>query len=53
MKVLANDGIAQSGVTALETAGFEVQLTTVAQNQLVDYINEMKLLYFLLEVLLK
>ena len=40
MKVLANDGIAQSGVTALEAAGFEVQLTTVAQNQLVDYINE-------------
>ena len=40
MKVLANDGIAQSGVTALETAGFEVILTTVAQNQLVDYINK-------------
>ncbi len=40
MKVLANDGIAQSGVTALENAGFEVILTTVAQNQLVDYINE-------------
>ncbi len=40
MKVLANDGIAQSGVTALENAGFEVILTTVAQNQLVDYINK-------------
>ncbi|GAB1309089.1 D-2-hydroxyacid dehydrogenase [Urechidicola sp. KH5] len=40
MKVLANDGIAQSGVTALEAAGFEVILTTVAQNQLVDFINE-------------
>lgn len=40
MKVLANDGIAQSGVTALEAAGFEVSLTTVAQNQLVDYINK-------------
>ncbi|OIQ40609.1 MAG: 3-phosphoglycerate dehydrogenase [Bacteroidetes bacterium MedPE-SWsnd-G1] len=40
MKVLANDGIAQSGVTALEAAGFDVQLTTVAQNQLVDYINK-------------
>jgi D-3-phosphoglycerate dehydrogenase len=39
MKVLANDGIAQSGVTELESAGFEVILTTVAQNQLVDYIN--------------
>ncbi len=40
MKVLANDGIAQSGITALENAGFEVILTTVAQNQLVDYINK-------------
>ncbi len=40
MKVLANDGIAQSGVAALENAGFEVILTTVAQNQLVDYINK-------------
>ncbi len=40
MKVLANDGIAQSGVTALEKAGYEVILTTVAQNQLLDYINK-------------
>ena len=40
MKILANDGIAQSGVTALENAGFEVILTTVAQEQLIDYINE-------------
>ncbi|MDV7187531.1 D-2-hydroxyacid dehydrogenase [Lutibacter sp. TH_r2] len=40
MKVLANDGIAQSGVSALKAAGFEVELTTVAQEQLVDYINE-------------
>ncbi len=40
MKVLANDGIAQSGVDALEKAGYEVILTTVAQNQLVDYINK-------------
>jgi len=40
MKVLANDGIAQSGITNLENAGFEVILTTVAQNQLVDYINK-------------
>ena len=39
MKVLANDGLAQSGVAALENAGFEVILTTVAQNQLLDYIN--------------
>ncbi len=40
MKILANDGIAQSGVKALESAGFEVLLTTVAQEQLINYINE-------------
>jgi len=40
MKVLANDGIATSGVIALEKAGFEVDLTTVAQDQLIDYINQ-------------
>lgn len=39
MKVLANDGVSQSGIDALEKAGFEVQTTTVAQDQLVDYIN--------------
>lgn len=39
MKVLANDGISQSGITALETAGFNVETTTVAQEQLVNYIN--------------
>jgi len=40
MKVLANDGLAQSGVVALEKAGFEVILNTVAQEQLESYINE-------------
>ena len=40
MKILANDGIATSGVMALENAGFEVLLTTVAQEQLATYINE-------------
>jgi D-3-phosphoglycerate dehydrogenase len=40
MKILANDGIATSGVIALENAGFEVELTTVAQEQLIDYINQ-------------
>lgn len=40
MKVLANDGIATSGVTALKNAGFEVLLTKVAQEQLINYINE-------------
>src|SRR5210317_2543332 len=40
MKVLANDGIATSGVIALEKAGFEVILKTVSQEQLLNYINE-------------
>ncbi|WP_452224532.1 D-2-hydroxyacid dehydrogenase [Lacinutrix chionoecetis] len=40
MKVLANDGISQSGIDALEQAGFQVSTTTVAQEQLANYINE-------------
>ena len=40
MKVLANDGISQSGIDALEKGGFEVITTTVAQEQLVNYIND-------------
>ncbi len=40
MKVLANDGISQSGIDALKASGFEVSTTTVAQEQLVNYINE-------------
>lgn len=40
MKILANDGISQSGITVLEEAGFEVLTTTVAQEQLVNFINE-------------
>ncbi len=47
MKVLANDGLAKSGVIALEKAGFEVDLTTVAQEQLVNYINENKVVVLL------
>lgn len=39
MKVLANDGISQSGIDTLEAAGFEVSTTTVAQEQLENYIN--------------
>ena len=39
MKVLANDGIAKSGVIALEESGFEVDLSTIPQEELVDYIN--------------
>ena len=40
MKVLANDGISQTGVEALETAGIEVITVKVAQEQLANYINE-------------
>lgn len=40
MKVLANDGVSQSGIDALEAAGIEVITTKVAQEQLINYINE-------------
>ncbi len=43
MKILANDGIAQSGIDALEKSGFEVLTVMVAQEQLQDYINENKI----------
>src|SRR5699024_2699673 len=39
MKVLANDGVSESGVKKLEAAGFEVVQKKVAQGQLADYIN--------------
>jgi len=39
MKILANDGISQSGIDDLTAAGFEVLTTTVAQEQLENYIN--------------
>ncbi|WP_282054800.1 D-2-hydroxyacid dehydrogenase [Maribacter luteus] len=40
MKVLANDGISETGVSELEAAGFEVNTTRVAQEQLINFINE-------------
>jgi D-3-phosphoglycerate dehydrogenase len=40
MKVLANDGVSQSGIDALTKGGYEVITTTVAQEQLINYINE-------------
>ncbi|MFT4697540.1 MAG: D-3-phosphoglycerate dehydrogenase [Flavobacteriaceae bacterium] len=43
MKVLANDGISQTGINNLEEAGFEVIITKVAQEQLINYINENKI----------
>jgi len=39
IKVHANDGISNTGVQALEQAGYEVSTTKVAQEQLVDFIN--------------
>ena len=39
MKILANDGISESGKNKLEEYGFKVDLTKVSQEQLVDYIN--------------
>jgi D-3-phosphoglycerate dehydrogenase / 2-oxoglutarate reductase len=39
MKVLANDGISDSGIKALENGGFEVITTKVAQEQVANYIN--------------
>ena len=39
MKILANDGISQSGIDDLNAAGFEVLTTTVAQEQLENFIN--------------
>lgn len=39
MKVLANDGISDSGIKVLEKEGFEVITTKVAQEQVANYIN--------------
>ena len=40
MKILANDGLDQSGIDALTDKGFEVITTKVPQELLVEYINE-------------
>nr|WP_299340925.1 D-2-hydroxyacid dehydrogenase [Allomuricauda sp.] len=40
MKILANDGLSQSGIDLLHQEGFEVNTTKVAQEQLANYINE-------------
>src|SRR5690554_1808644 len=40
MKILANDGISESGITLLENHGFEVITTKVAQEQVANYINK-------------
>eukprot|EP00038_Savillea_parva_P014684 m.11803 g.11803 ORF g.11803 m.11803 type:complete len:317 (-) comp2875_c0_seq1:68-1018(-) len=47
MKVLANDGVSQSGIDNLTSAGFQVSTTTVAQEQLINYINENNIIVLL------
>ena len=43
MKVLANDGLDQSGIDALVENGFEVITTKVPQDLLIDFINDHKI----------
>ena len=40
MKILANDGISDEGIKMLESAGFEVITTRVAQEQVANFINK-------------
>ena len=40
MKILANDGISESGAKALQTANFELITTKVAQEQLENFIQQ-------------
>ena len=40
MNILANDGISESGVTALKNSGYNIITTNVAQEQLIEYINQ-------------
>lgn len=43
MKILANDGLEQSGIDALQSKGFEVITKKVAQEDLEAFINENKI----------
>ena len=40
MKVLANDGISNSGIEKLLNNGIDIKNITVEQGQLIDYINK-------------
>ena len=40
MNILANDGISSVGISALQSAGFNVETTKVAQEQLANFIND-------------
>ena len=44
MKILANDGISKSGIDNLTENGFEIITTNVAQEQLINFINENKII---------
>ena len=44
MKILANDGISQAGINALESAGFTVITEKVAQEDLNQVINDQGIL---------
>ena len=43
MRVLANDGISISGIEKLESNGFEVLTKSIAQDDLISYINNSKI----------
>jgi D-3-phosphoglycerate dehydrogenase len=43
MKILANDGIALSGIEALQKKGFDVITDKVPQKELIDFINKNKI----------
>ncbi len=43
MNVLANDGLDQSGIEALENLGFKVFTSNIPQEFLIDFINENKI----------
>ena len=40
MKILANDGISQTGIDALKRDGFDITTINVSQEQLINYIND-------------
>ena len=40
MNIIANDGISESGVKALKDFGYNIITTNVAQEQLIEYINQ-------------
>ena len=50
MKILANDGLNQSGVDALQQNGFEVITNKVPQENLISYINENQVAVLLVRI---